>query len=56
MEEEEVVRRYVEIDDENRRYIEVDEDKFLITGTENCECSLHSDQRVPTGQPYEHIR
>ena len=55
MEDNEVVRRYVEMDDE-ARYIE--ENKlFNLNNVEICGCSQHADGKIASGQqPYEHIR
>ena len=55
MEDNEVVRRYVEMDDETR-YIE--ENKlFNLNNVEICGCSQHTDGKIASGQkPYEHIR
>ena len=56
MEQDDVLRRYVDFNDEARRYIEVEEDNLYKTKNEICECSHPSDQKTSTGQPYEHIR
>ena len=53
MEEDEVLRRYVGIDENGRKYIEVEEDKLYNPINDQCECSQHSDQKH---QPYQHIR
>ena len=56
MEQDDVLRRYVDFNDEARRYTEVEEDNLYKTGNEICECSHPSDQKTSTGQTYEHIR
>ena len=56
MEDDEVVRRYVEMDDETRRNIE--ENKLhSLNNADICGCSQHADGKVSSAQqPYEHIR
>ena len=53
MEEDEVLRRYVGMDENGRKYIEVEEDKVYNPINDHCECSQHADQKH---QPYQHIR
>ena len=53
MEEDEVLRRYVGMDENGRKYIEVEEDKLYNPINDHCECSQHADQKH---QPYQHIR
>ena len=56
MEDDEVVRRYVEMDDETRRNIE--ENKLHnLNNADICGCSQHTDGKISSAQqPYEHIR
>ena len=56
MEDDEVVRRYLELDDEARRYIE-EKKLYNSNNAEICGCSQHADGKTLNGQqPYEHIR